>query len=204
MISRSFLKGLALCSACMVWHTTAHAQQAGVLWRVINQASGTVVPAYAGQPSPFPSLQVKPKVVSATDPALEQARQARMLALQSAEALLNSAQALKPNYRNVRVAAVISGPRGSRVLMSNRWVSVGQQLKVPLMQTAEAQEALNTLKQYDSVAAAELADRLDDRITASPSQLITLQAITSATVVFTSSYGQYIVPIQITKSKKTY
>lgn len=190
---------VAVLVAGAAWAGAAQAED-NVLWRAINPLGAESVPAYAGQPSPFP-LPVVAKVVSDTQPeeSSEEAsiRAARVTALQEAEKLLASRTAVAPDMGAIVVGGSIDGPQGRRVLINNQWVGINTQVAVRLVRSYKAASAIETLREYDTSAADELSRRLDVYIANNPVLKLTLQRIQSGTLVFSSQDGTQVVPFQL-------
>lgn len=186
---------LALLLAAAV-HSPVFAQEA-ILWRVTNTQAATIVPAYAGQPSPFPSKAT----VSATTPDLtaeeEEQRRLKAEALQKAEQLLASRLAITPEMRAISVGGRIEGEADPKVLINDQWVGVHTKVWVMVTKSPKALDAIKTLRDYDSAAADELDRRLSASISANPRLEMTLQKILPNSLVFTSPQGTQTVPINL-------
>lgn len=163
------------------------------LWQVENAVTPTLVPAYVGQPSPFPA--VKAQEVSATDPALEAVAQARLSALQKAEKLLASKDAFQPELGLVQVSGRLDGQAGPRILISNQWVGVGQRLGVKLTRSVKSQQVIRELREYDADAAGEIEGKLQQQLSKRPYLQMVVKSIGAKEIKLESEYGQHTVPI---------
>lgn len=184
---------LALTCLLVAASGIAHADES-LLWRANSTQLPVVVPAYAGQPSPFPGTGT---ATFATTVEEEQARQARSAALEKAEHLLGTNQALAPELRSIAVGGRIEGQLGPRVLINNAWVGVGQQVSVRLVKSTQAIEAIATLREYDTAAADEFENRLNTAMGSHPVLNLTLSRITSDSLVFASPQGPQTVRINM-------
>jgi|GEM_PF-6898614 len=182
-------------AAGIVWAASARAED--LLWRVSNNVTPTVVPAYAGQLSPFPYIKKDVKQVTPTLSAEELAEQKqRARALQQAELVLsNVRRALVPQLDAVRVEGVISGQAGTKVLLNNNWVGVGTHVPVPLVRSQAAQQALSMLHEYDSIAADKLEHRFADLMSRNTLVNLTVSKIDSKGVTFSSAFGMRRLPL---------
>lgn len=177
--------------------TAAHAQE-NILWRVINAQPATIVPAYSGQPSPFPGAAAAPSTTTAEITAeQEQQRRERAEALQKAEQLLASRLAVTPEMRAISVGGRIEGMAGPKVLINNQWVGVNTEVWVQVTKSQQALDAIQILRDYDSEAADELDRRLTQSINKNPRIRMKLQKILSNTLVFSTPQGSQRVPINL-------
>lgn len=167
--------------------TSAMAEE-GLLWKSESIQPAVVVPAYAGQPSPFPTVKVAAAEVSSTD-EMDEKRRMRDEAFQSADRLVASGAALRPDLRVINVGGLVNGTLGSRALIGNQWVAVGAAVQVPQYKSSEALEAIKTLAEYDADAAQDLTSKLNGQLVAHRTLPLVLQRITSDTLVFKSSRG---------------
>jgi hypothetical protein len=167
----SLLRSMAWWGLLGLWAVPAQAQQ--VLWQAVNPLSPTLAPAYAGQPSPFVQKPAEPE----DSEAEEAQRMARLKALQQAEAVLNSPNALIPNLNGVRFTAHLVGPQGPRVLFKSQWVGQNHKIPVPLQISPEANQALALLREHDTQAADTLSNRLQGRLSANSQRVFTIAKI---------------------------
>lgn len=177
--------------------SNSHAQEI-LLWKVENSLSPTIVPLYDGQPSPFPKIEVKKtEPVSDTLSAeAEAARKARLEALARAQKILNSKDAFKPELGVIQVNGVIQGVQGTRALISNQWVKVGQTMQVRAGRTPEVNNAIEMLRQYDADAANQLEEKLQQRYAENPYLTLKIKKIEPKELFLEGDHGTYRLPIQ--------
>lgn len=137
--------------------------QAVVLWSVSNETSPTMVPAYRGQPSPFP--QPKKAEVDEATAGDEEAQAAARLraALLKARRLIASPKALQLNPNQLSFKGVTEGAAGTRVLVRNTWIGMNEVITVRYAINPVTAEALRDLRALDADAAADLQTKLNDR-----------------------------------------
>ena len=138
----------------------ASAAQAIVLWQVENTVSGTMVPVYRGQGSPFPQPKVAETAV--VDDEAAKAAALRSQALVRARKLTAPNVALQLGSSGLQVKGVTNGVSGVRVLVGNSWVGLNETIPVVYGVNPQTLEALNTLRQYDPTAANTLQQKLYD------------------------------------------
>jgi hypothetical protein len=177
---------------------TIHAED-GLLWKTVNPASASVVPAYAGQAGPFPRV-IKIEVTTHEDEAEAERQRQRDNAYNFAENLIKSGRGLQPEMRLLRVGGMLEGILGSRVLLNNQWVGIGAKVPVRLTKTSEVQEAIKALSIFDEAAASELGSRLDTELAARPLLDLAVRKITSSTLTLGAPGGkEYPVAISINR-----
>lgn len=186
---------LILILAAVMASATAYAEDS-LLWKSSNPAFAVVVPAYGGQPSPFPSAAPVQVDVSATS-EVDEKRRLRDAAFDSAERQVNSGNALQADLRTLNVGGVVEGTLGRRVLVNNQWIGVGTQLGVRQYKSPVALEAIKALAEYDAGAADELTRHLNSQLTAQPILKLTLERITSGSLVLGSTKGKYDIKFNI-------
>jgi hypothetical protein len=164
-----------------------------VLWRAINASSATLLPIYGGQPSPF--LRSTAQDASTTVEA-EAMRLARIRAMQQAEQVLNSPDALIPNLSGLNFAGRLIGAQGVKVFYNNQWLGLGSKLSAPIEISAAARNALSVLEQQDVQAAEELQRRLQNRLVAQGALKLTITAINDASVSLKSPKEVFEIPLQ--------
>jgi len=165
-----------------------------LLWKASNPLAPQVVPAYAGQGSPFPVKAPTPEEVSATEVMDEQAR-LRDEALSYAQGLLQGNMALQPELRTLRIGGTLVGAQGARVLVNNDWIGLGNNVKVRQVKTREAVSALKALAEYDPSAAEQLNGSLNARLSSQPVVALKVLRITSTSVVLETPRGPATIPI---------
>ena len=170
--------------------STAMAQES-LLWKTVNSTPASVVPPYTGQEGPFP--RVVEEVVSATAPqdeALAEQQRQRDNAYNYAEGLLKSGKGFQPEMRLLRVGGMVEGNLGPRVLLNNQWVGVGTKVPVRLTKTAEIQEAIKLLANFDEAAASQMGQKLDGELSSNPLLQLSVQKITSQSLVLGAPGGK--------------
>lgn len=177
----------------LVWAaaSAAHAQETSILWKTVNTMPAVVVPAYAGQPSPFPVAAVPVSNTGPDQAMLDEQQRQRDDALRSAESMMAGGRGILIDTRGLRVGGKVTGTRGSRVLIANEWVAEGQKIKVRTYRSPQAQEAIKTLAEYDSEAANVLTNRLNAELNAHPVLELTLKRIADKSLTFTSIKGTH-------------
>lgn len=171
--------------------------QENILWRVTNNQTATVVPAYGGQPSPFPAGAATADVSSTLTAAEEDKRRQKTEALQKAEQLLASRLAITPEMRAISVGGRIEGAAGPKVLINDQWVGLNTEVWVMVTKSAKALEAIKTLRDYDTEAADELDRRLNASISANPRLKMKLVKILPESLVFSTPEGMQNVPFKL-------
>ncbi|NBX85809.1 MAG: hypothetical protein EBQ80_00965 [Proteobacteria bacterium] len=178
--------------------TPLHAQEI-LLWKIDNTASPTMVPAYDGQPSPFPKKEAPKQTVAVSETLsveAEAARKARLAALAKAQKILSSPEAFKPELNTIEVNGVIQGIQGTRALIANQWVTVGQTMQVRSGRTPEVATAIEALRQYDADTATQLEDKLQQRFNANPYITLKIKKITTKQITLEGHQGTYQLPIE--------
>jgi hypothetical protein len=172
--------------------------QEDILWRVTNSQAATVVPAYGGQPSPFPAGAAASNDVSSTLSAEEEdKRRQKAEALQKAEQLLASRLAITPEMRAISVGGRIEGAAGPKVLINDQWVGINTEVWVMVTKSQKALEAIKTLRDYDTEAADELDRRLNASISANPRLKMKLTKILPDALIFSTPEGTQKVPFKL-------
>lgn len=158
--------------------------QENLLWKTRNAVSPTAVPMYSDQPNPFPAApepaEADPNAEAAA--LLEQERM-KEIALNNARTAVSSGQGLEPLINSLRVGGMLEGIRGARVLINNEWVGKGSQVKVRQVKSANVEQTIKALADLDESAATELTGQLNQQLSQNSFTTLTVQAITSQSVV---------------------
>jgi hypothetical protein len=165
-----------------------------LLWKTVNNTPAQVVPTYGGQGSPFP-LTVAPATDPSVSAVLDEKARMREEAYSYAQGLLKGGSALQPEVRSLNVGGILVGALGPRVLINNQWLGQGDKVNVRQVKTSEAVNAIKALAEYDSNAAAELGADLNANLAARPIVGLTLQSVTSTSVVLTGPQGRTVLPV---------
>lgn len=165
------------------------------LWKVVSGLSPTVLPAYAGQPSPFPHIQVAPVAPVSSTEEIEHAQRRDEL-LSRATALLASPQAFTPWVQGIRTGGQMAGLAGPRVLVGEDWVGKGQLLAVRVTLSPRVSALVGDLQTYDRDMALDINRRFEHQLTAHPTTSMKIQGITSKELTLKSDvYGTFSVPL---------
>lgn len=137
------------------------------MWNVENTEKKQIVPSYTGGDSPFP-VQIK----SAADLKLQRTDNHKRLKrvvvkrkkpskgadnseqiselLKEIRSIIAAKQAYNPNTDTIRIDGRIDSTFGAKVLIHDRWFSVGENILVSIMQTNELLNLIEELKSLDS------------------------------------------------------
>ncbi len=170
------IKYVSISVAAIVLSSFAGLGHTLVLWQVENPLSPTMVPAYRGQPSPFPH----PKIV-ASDVAVEDeaaiTNALRVKALQEAKNMVKPTVALSLKSMSGMIKGVSDGLQGRRVLVGNEWIGLKEKISVTYIINPRTIEALKILSQYDYQTADSMQRKLMKNKTDWEEQGVTIQAI---------------------------
>lgn len=171
--------------------------QAVVLWSVSNEASATMVPAYRGQPSPFPQpKKAEVDEAAAGDEAAQAAARLRA-ALTKARRLVASPKSLQLNPNQLSFKGVTEGAAGTRVLVQNTWVGMNEAITVRYAINPITAEALRELRALDAEAAATLQTKLNDRRRELEEQGVKIQKVNTKNkqIILETPQGRQQIPL---------
>lgn len=135
--------------------------QTMILWHAPTHVSPTVLPLYAGGPSPFPQPKIETAEEDELAMALAQREAMRKEALAEAERLMAPRLAYQLDTSGNLISAALDGVQGPRVLVGNEWYAEGATLMVPYRINMETRDALQRLRELDEDTARSMAEQLD-------------------------------------------
>lgn len=174
--------------------TAAQAQEP--MWRGANTDPSDVVPAYAGNLSPFPTYKSSDELLPPpvfTEPTLTDAdRQAIEAAgiLTEIRKLLKEDIAFSPDFNLVSVRAITIGPKGATALIGSNWQKTGTLLFVPMMQNTDILGMLSRLQALDPNLAGVVRDEVNARVVSQGPAAMRITDITRNTVEVTDPEGK--------------
>ncbi|MFZ2586551.1 MAG: hypothetical protein WAZ18_00275 [Alphaproteobacteria bacterium] len=176
----------------------ANAQSVEAEWRVTNTESPTVVPAYAGQANPFPTITEQVVVVAPTPEVSEADLKNREKAdiLQQARNIINGNQAFVANLDNIQFDGYMEGLRGKKVLMKGSWIGIGQTINVPVKGAKNAYAMLEKLQALDVSLANQVKAELDAKLIKKAVTDIKVVDITKEKVTLVEGSQRYEVRIK--------
>ncbi len=170
-------------------------QADGLLWKTTSRYQASVVPAYTGQGSPFPSVAVPTETVSGSDgPTLEdlEVERVQQEAVDYATQLIESSQALVPYMEGAVVGGMVQGSTGRKILVGNEWIGPGMSMNVRLMASDAVREAINKVSDFNQDTAKSLKEKLSQKLRQTPVTKMKLKEIRSDSLVLVGDYGQQV------------
>jgi hypothetical protein len=172
-----------------------------ILWKAQNQTNPALVPAYAGQPNPFPHEQ---KITTTEETEGDEEARA-MLAQQELtqkmtskiHQLIKNGTGLIPNLNFVKVLATTDGQAGPRMLLGNEWVPMGQTIQVPLMLSGQLEQALAQLNALSPAAANTERQKIYQDLQTQRNASLVITDINQKQVKLTYRGQQMVIPVSI-------
>ena len=156
-------KGVFMVCLALLGVAQAGWAQDFIIWRVKSTISSSQPPAYRGQSSPFPYLAPEVPVARIEEVAapedMERQQQVNVV-MARLEDLRRENRAIIPDTRMIRATARLEGPLGTKILINNQWIGLGEMLRVSERMSPAAQELLAQLRVLDSNSAEQQQDVL--------------------------------------------
>lgn len=184
----------SLALAVILAASAAQAQES--LWRGTNTDATDVVPAYAGNLSPFPLMQsseeLLPPPVFTEATLTDTDRQAIEAAgiLTEIRKMLKEDIAFMPDFSLVTVKAITIGPKGATALIGSNWQKQGSLLFVPMMQNGDVLGMLSRLQALDPNLAGVVREEVNTRVVSKGPAAMRISTITREVVEVTDPEGK--------------
>lgn len=186
----------------------AYAQES--LWKTFNDAAEQVVPAYSGGLSPFPQKQKKveelefEKAAPVTeieiieaDTGLSDQEKRLMLTtsiLAEIKAFLSEEAVFVPNLDAVVVEAIAKANGKHKALVRGKWLSLGDEIVVPVDEARTALDLLDRLREVDEQLAETVENAVLDRTNGRGQEVVKIVHISKDQISLEDSTGQeYVV-----------
>lgn len=166
------------------------------LWRGSNPDVTDLVPAYAGNLSPFPMRKAADELLPPpvlTEPSLTEADHKAIEAasvLTEIRKLLKEDVAFTPDFSLIQVRAITIGPKGATALISNQWQRQGAILFVPMMQNNGIIGMLSRLQTLDPNLAGVVREEVNGRVLKQGPAAMRIAQITRQAVEVTDPEGK--------------
>lgn len=192
-----------VCVLALLFAVDVSAQQnTESFWRVESSVSLTIVPPYAGEPSPFP-VQQKPVIIQPEVPVDEISEQERAEAALAAERerqaaeiqneirkLVENETLFEPDMSGIAIKGQLTANGKPSVLMENQWIRVGQKARVPIRRAEKSFELLRVLGELNEELGKSMEQEIQEKIKNNSKMNITLTSISGTTAVFTDGRKQ--------------
>ena len=171
-----------------------------LLWRIQNTLDAEIVPSFEKKETFF-SIQVRPVVkkevefevdLEAEQRAQEEANRRALLAsdvLAQIRSLLESENAFNPDITTSKVDAVISGEDKKMVLIMNEWLTVGDDLDVPVRAKDQLNALVQNLANLDPDLAAAIENEVQEKLQQSRELKLVIQEIGDGYINLTDDRG---------------
>ena len=162
--------------ACFGVGALAQAQSRELLWRVHNLSPAEKIPPFSGEPSLFPQRTEPakfedPQLNAPITPVLSEEEKQERDRVRRAASLLEDIREViqtegvfRPDVSGIEVMGQISNENGSKVLIDNAWIGVGDPVEVPTRGVEKAIRLVEDLQMLDPQLATIVQEDIDDRL----------------------------------------
>lgn len=183
-------------------------QSADADWSVSNKEKKEIVPSYTGGDSPFP-VQIKntaeikvrrskerksgrKRVVVKRSKKVQTVDNSEQIGniLKEIHKVVAEKQAYNPDIDAISIEGKINSTFGAKVLIHNRWFSIGENILVSIMQTGALTNLIEELNMIDSNLAKIVSDDLKNKMEESEEATLTLTKIGSDFVELKDNFGE--------------
>lgn len=169
----------------------ANAQDKESAWRVINQASVTIVPNFKGEENPFPiKFAPKVEVVEEIDYEALARAEKRASLIKELRDIIRVNDAYQASFGTRKLRGRIKGRDGEKVLIGRDWLKVGSTFEVSVGGVSDVLSKLDALKEIDPKSAAAMEKQLRTIIPSGDTIVMKIIDITTTEVLVKDSLGK--------------